>query len=422
MDREIFVYVDTAHKPAPVGRLWTRSRKGQESASFEYDRRWLANPDAFPLEPSMTLGPGPHHTLSGRALFGALGDSAPDRWGRVLMRRSERRAVERDKRTPRTLTETDFLLMVDDETRMGALRFAETECGPFHETTAATRIPPFLELPKLLSAAERFGAEKDTAEDIRLLLAPGSSLGGARPKASVRDRDGTLAIAKFPQKTDEFSAVAWESVALTLAAKAGIDTPRWRVEPVAKKQVLLLTRFDRGESARRIPFLSAMSMLGASDREPRSYMEIADAIRRYGAEPLADLAQLWRRIVFNILISNTDDHLRNHAFLFAGTQGWRLSPAYDMNPVPPEIKPRVLSTFIDLEDGSASLDLALGVAGYFKLPLLQARAVAADVARATTRWRTAAAKAGIKAAEIDRMAPAFEHRDLTNARKRALTA
>lgn len=414
MERQVFVYVDLAGQPVLVGRLWTRVRRGQESATFEYDRQWLAHPSCYSLEPALALGPGPHHTAPGRALFGALGDSAPDRWGRVLMRRSERRRAELEKRQPRTLNEIDFLMMVDDEARMGALRFSESEGGLLLAgglPAAAMRIPPLIELPRLLAASERVVSEKDTDEDIRLLLAPGSSLGGARPKAAVRERDGSLAIAKFPQKTDEMRTVLWEALALELAAKAGVRVPGWRLETVAKKPVLVLRRFDRGvDAAVRIPFLSAMSMLGAADHDTgHSYLEIADAIRQHGAEPKEDLRQLWRRIVFNVAISNTDDHLRNHAFIYEGNRGWRLSPAYDLNPVPVEFKPRILSTLIDADDGTASVELALSVAGYFLVSPAEGRKIAAEVGRAVKQWRKGAARLGLRAAEVDRMASAFEH-------------
>jgi serine/threonine-protein kinase HipA len=207
---------------------------------------------------------------------------------------------------PRTLQEIDFLLLVDDEARQGALRFAEKEGGPFLREDGAKRIPPLIELPKLLSAAEHVMEEKDTEEELRMLFAPGSSLGGARPKASVREKDGHLAIAKFPRKDDEINTVVWEAVALSLAEKSGIPVPQSRVEKIAGKPVLLLRRFDR-DGERRIPFLSAMSMLGSKDRETRSYLEIVDALRQHGAAPQADMEALWRRLVFNILISNTDD-------------------------------------------------------------------------------------------------------------------
>jgi len=411
METEVLVYVDIAGTPRLAGRLWARVRKAKESATFEYDPGWLDYENRFSLEPALTLGPGPFHTPSGKPLFGTIGDSAPDRWGRVLMRRAERRRAERAGETPRTLMEIDYLLMVDDEARQGALRFAREEGGPFLAEHDVARIPPLIDLPRLLSAAEHVVGDTDSDEDLRLLLAPGSSLGGARPKASVRDRDGHLAIAKFPHKDDEINTVLWEAVALRLAAKAGIPVPEWRVERVMNKPVLLLRRFDRIHG-QRIPFLSAMSMLGASDNDSRSYLEFVDALRRYGASPKQDMHELWRRIVFNILISNTDDHLRNHAFLYAGPDGWRLAPAYDLNPVPMDIKPRILTTAIDLDDGSASLDLAMSVVGYFELDEGKARVIAAEVGRAVATWREEAARLGLTQAEIDRMASAFEHEDL----------
>src|SRR5205809_1415953 len=224
---------------------------------------------------------------------------------------------------------------------------------------------------------------------IRLLLAPGSSLGGARPKASVRSKNGDLLIAKFPHKTDETNVVLWEALALRLARKAGIKVPFWSVEKFSRKSVLVLERFDR-LNKRRIPFLSAMSMLGAKDNETHSYLEIVDALRQHGATPKADMEALWRRIVFSILISNTDDHLRNHGFLYAGSDGWRLSPAYDLNPVPTDIKPRILTTAINEDDGTASLPLAMSVAGYFELDTAKACEIAAQVGKAVSKWRNEA--------------------------------
>jgi len=415
MDREVLVYVELQGTPCLVGRLWARLRKERESATFEYDKSWLAHAERFSLEPALKLGPGPFHTPSDKPLFGAIGDSAPDRWGRILMRRAERRRAERAGQAPRTLREIDYLLTVDDEARQGALRFSEREGGPFLADhladRAPTKIPPLLELPRLLSATEHVLDDKDSDEDLRLLLAPGSSLGGARPKASVRDRDRHLAIAKFPNKGDEVNAVLWEAVALTLAAKAGIAVPAWRLEPVAGKPVLLLRRFDR-EPGVRIPFVSAMSMLDARDNEARSYLEFVDILRRHGAAPKEDMRALWRRIVFNVLISNTDDHLRNHGFLWDGPAGWRLSPAYDLNPMPTDIRPRVLTTAIDFDDATASLKLALDVAGYFELTAGEAGQIAAEVGKAVATWRKVAARLGLTAAEIDRMASAFEHEDL----------
>lgn len=414
MDQEAIVYIDLRGATHAVGRLWARIRKGRESASFEYDRGWLTNPERFALEPALNLGEGAFHTAADRTMFGAIGDSAPDRWGRTLMRRAERKRAEAAGEAARSLREIDFLLHVDDEARQGALRFAEKEAGPFLAAEKA-RVPPLIELPRLLSATERLLDEDDTDEDLRLLLAPGSSLGGARPKASVRDKDGHLAIAKFPRRDDEINTVVWEAVALTLAAKAGLAVPEWRLETIADKPILILRRFDRAGS-QRVPFLSAMSMLGAADNEARSYLEFVDALRRHGAAPKDDMRTLWERIVFSILISNTDDHLRNHGFLYAGGAGWRLSPAYDLNPVPADIKPRVLSTAIDLDDGTASLDLALSVSRYFELKEKDAKPIVRAIADAVSTWRDAAASLGLNAAQINRMSSAFEHKDLEAAR------
>jgi len=410
-DRSLLVHVDLKGTPHLVGRLWARSRKGKESATFEYDAGWLDNPLRFALEPALTLGKGPHHAVAGRLIIGAIGDSAPDRWGRGLIQRDERRKAREEKRTPRTLLEADFLLGVGDIARQGALRFNETEGGPFLGT--GVQIPPLIQLPALLGAAMRMSEDGGSDDDLRLLLAPGSSLGGARPKASVVDKDGQLAIAKFPQHGDLYRVSLWEALALKLAGRAGIPTPDWRVEKIADRDVLLLRRFDRLGNE-RIPFLSAMSLLNAADNEPHSYMEIADALRQHGAKADDDCAQLWRRIVFSILISNSDDHLRNHGFLYE-TAGWRLSPAYDMNPVPVDIKPRILTTAIDEVDGTASLDLAFQVAPHFGVKSDKAKSIVREVGAAVAHWRETAAGLGLAAAEIERMASAFDHADTEQA-------
>jgi serine/threonine-protein kinase HipA len=410
-DKQLVVYVDLDGKPQLVGRLWARSRKGRESATFEYDAVWLKHPSRFALEPALVLSHGQHHTAAGRRLFGAIGDSAPDRWGRLLIQRDERRKAREANREPRTLNEVDYLTAVGDIARQGALRFTEAEGGPF--LAAGVQIPPLLRLSALLNASLRITADGGSDDDLKLLLAPGSSLGGARPKASVLDKDGALSIAKFPHHADLIPVIPWEAVTLTLAAKAGIPTPVWRMEKVADRNVLILRRFDR-TNGQRVPFLSAMSMLDAEDNEQRSYLEIADALRRYGAKPEEDCAQLWRRVVFNILVSNSDDHLRNHGFLY-GAGGWRLTPAYDLNPVPVDIKPRVLTTAIDEADGTASLDLAYQVAEHFGLKPDKARVIASEVGTAAKNWRAAAKGFHLSAAEIDRMASAFDHDELRKA-------
>jgi serine/threonine-protein kinase HipA len=407
-DKLVFVHLDLDGEPRLVGRMWVRSARGRESATFEYDAAWLSEPRRFALEPALVLSHGPQHTTAGRRLFGAFGDSAPDRWGRLLIQREERRKAGEEKRAPRTLSEADYLLGVADIARQGALRFLESEGGPF--LAAGVQIPPLVSLSALLNATLHITANRGSDEDLKLLLAPGSSLGGSRPKASIIDRGGSLAIAKFPQHGDLIPVNRWEAVALTLAAKAGVGTPEWRIENVAKRAVLLLRRFDR-VAEQRIPFLSALSMLDAQDNEQRSYLEIADALRQHGARPEKDCAQLWRRIVFSILIANTDDHLRNHGFLYDAAGGWRLAPAYDLNPVPLDIKPRVLTTTIDEVDGTASLELAFEVAEHFGVKPDAAKNIVGDVQAAVADWHTAAKTVGLSRDEIDRMASAFEYEE-----------
>ncbi len=414
MENEILIYLDLHGTVHLVGRMWTHMRQGRESASFEYEKSWLNLPERFSLEPALTIGPGQFHTATGRAIFESMGDSAPDRWGRLLMRRAERHRAHQAKETPRTLREIDYLLGVDDEARQGALRFATKLEGSFLAVYGTKKIPPLIGLPKLLSATERIISETESDRDLRLLLAPGSSLGGARPKASIRDKDGSLAIAKFPSKDDETSVVLWEALALMLAEKAGISVPVWRLENIMSKPVLIIRRFDR-EGSHRIPFLSAMSMLGARDNDTRSYLELVDVLRKYGTSPAKDMEALWRRIVFNILVSNTDDHLRNHGFLWHGPSGWKLSPAYDLNPVPSDIKPRILSTNIDLHDGTASLKLALEVASYFDISSEKAHIIALEVGQVVTQWKKLAAKLGLSSREMSRMESSFEHQDLQQA-------
>ena len=416
MERVIEVFVELDGASQFVGRLWSRSPKGRESASFEYDKKWIASDARFALEPLLTIDTGIHHSQPGKPLFGAIGDSAPDRWGRALMRRAERKNAEREKRTQQTLLEIDYLLQVDDRIRQGALRFREAGTTEFmaHSRPA---IPPMVELPKLLSASDRILTDTETDEDLRLLLAPGSSLGGARPKAAVLDDDGSLAIAKFPAKGDEYHVESWSCVALALASKAGITTPRYRLTTVFDQSLLLVTRFDR-EGSLRIPFLSAMSMIGADENQPHSYLELVDAIRQHGADVRRDLKELWRRILFSVLVSNVDDHLRNHGFLYdSRKRGWRLSPAYDLNPVPIDIKPRILCLMIDDRDNSASFDLTVEVGDYFGLGEDDMRAVVTDLVNSISTWRDEARRVGISVEQINRMATAFEHDEMVRAQR-----
>ena len=275
-------------------------------------------------------------------------------------------------------------------------------------------IPPLIFLPRLLAASDNVINETESDDDLNLLLAPGASLGGARPKASILDKNDQLLIAKFPRSDDEHNMVLWEAVVLKLAETAGIPVSDYEVTYVAERPVLLLRRFDRIAGA-RVPYLSAMSMLGAQDHEHHSYLEIVDALQGHGAEARADMAQLWRRVVFNVLVSNTDDHLRNHGFLYQKQDGWRLSPAFDLNPVPINAGHRILTTAIDLDDNEASLELALSVAGHFRLTLYDARKTVREVAQTVSTWRDVATQFKLSRHEIERMSSAFEHRELQDA-------
>jgi serine/threonine-protein kinase HipA len=407
MERELLVFMDMAGETVPVGRLWARTRGARETASFEYDPSWLARRDAFGLDPVLPPARGQFHT--DRPLFNAFTDPAPDRWGQTLMRRNERRRARAEGRQPRTLLAVDFLTLVDDETRLGALRFKDAGGGDFL-TSTGKRVPPVVDLPRLLSATNRIIDDKETDEDLQLILAPGTSLGGARPKASVRDKDGHLLIAKFPRKDDEWPVTRWEAATMALAEAARVEVSPWRLQLVLKKPVLMARRFDRQEG-QRIPYMSALTALDASDNEQRSYLEIAEFLRREGSQVNENLRQLWRRIVFNMLVSNTDDHLRNHGFL-RDAKGWQLAPAYDLNPMPTDVKPRIHALAIDEIGGTAALETAFEIVPTFGMTEKDARAIAAEVGSAVAGWRDTAARFGITPDEVERMASAFDHEDL----------
>lgn len=407
------VHIDLNGRTRQVGLARSNRVRGKETVLFEYADAWLDDSGRFSLQPALAMTRGTFAPPAGQAVFGSIGDSAPDTWGRRLMQRAERRSSERESRAVRTLAESDYLLGVADETRLGALRFRRVGEEEFQAPVRAG-VPALIELGRLLQITERILRDEETDEDLQLIFAPGSSLGGARPKASVIDRYGHLSIAKFPKETDDYSVETWEEIALRLAGKAGITTPKHELIKVAGKAVLLSRRFDR-EGAIRIPFLSAMSMMAAKDGERGSYPEIVDALTRHGAQARTDAHALYGRVVFNVLISNVDDHLRNHGFLWLGKAGWSLSPAYDLNPVPADIKARVLTTNINLDEGTCSIDLLESAAEFFGLSLPRARAIIKEVATVTATWRETAKEVGARSAEINRMASAFEHDDLGRA-------
>lgn len=409
---DVEVHIALADSTQRVGTLYAPERGGDRApVVFEYHPDWLEHKDAFSLEPALQLGRGAYAPLAG--LYGSIGDSAPDTWGRRLMQRAERKRAEREARNPRTLTELDYLLGVSDRARLGALRFRVTEDGAFLAEEGAG-VPGLVDLGKLLAVTERIERDEESEEDLRMIFAPGSSLGGARPKASVLDQHGALSIAKFAKETDDYRIELWEAIALDLARQAGIRVPDHALHEVAGKAVLISKRFDR-EGERRIPFLSALSMMGIKDGERASYPELVDVLTRNGADAAADASELYRRMIFNILISNVDDHGRNHGFLWQDRGGWVLSPAYDLNPVPVDVKARVLSTNISLDEATCDLGLALSVAEYFGLKSANAVAIVTEVASAVRNWAAAAEQRGARPAEIKRMASAFEHEDLAKA-------
>lgn len=406
MNEQISVYIELEGKVYLTGRLYIHSRRSNESASFEYDPKWLKHPLRFSLDPTLKLGEGAFHTGPGKKLFGAIGDSAPDRWGRNLMDRAAKLGAKSGNKPLRHLREVDYLLGVNDIARQGALRFSLTEGGDFLESNPSESIPPMTELPKLLNSADSFIKDGGNDDTIRVLLVPGSSLGGARPKATVRNNKSELLLAKFPGPDDTYDEVSWEAITLNLASNAGIKTPGYDLINVSGRKVLLLNRFDRMGGI-RVPFISGMSMLESSDHDKRSYLELADVIRIYGANPRSDLHELWRRIVFTVLVSNTDDHMRNHGFLYAGSDGWTLSPMYDVNPDP--TGKRTLNTSIDMYDFSASIELALSVHSYFDLTLQESKSIAREMAEKTAQWHTEAKSKGLQKRDIDLLETAFEH-------------
>ncbi len=344
-------------------------------------------------------------------MFGVFADSCPDRWGRLLMKRHEAILAKKEERKPRRLTDLDFLLGVYDKTRMGALRFSLSESGPFVSDDKDLATPPWTTLRKLESASLAFEKNEDGMEEkwLKQLLAPGSSLGGARPKASVSAPDGSLWIAKFPSKNDDVNIGAWEMVAHDLAVLCGLDVPEARLESFSKiGSTFLVKRFDR-EGSRRIHFASAMTLLGKNDganaADGSSYLELASLIRKYGDTPKKDLQELWRRIVFNMAVSNTDDHLRNHGFILS-KEGWRLSPAYDVNP---NADGDVLSLNVDTNNNLIDFDLALSVAKLYEMPQKQALEDLNEIRNTVeASWRKLAQNYGINRSEIESMSPAFD--------------
>lgn len=408
--KTIYVYENwLSENPSLIGRLYVDTVRGGESYSFEYDNAWLTNPAAVMLDPDLNLYSGRQYPV-GKEKFGLFADSSPDRWGRILMKRRERILAEKEGRKPRTLTQSDYLLGVYDETRMGALRFALEEGGAFVSDDVDTPTPPWTSLRTLEEASREF--EKDerglTDKWLKQLLKPGSSLGGARPKASVLAPNGELWIAKFPSKHDEGNVGAWEKVAHDLARLCGLNVPESRLEKFSKSgSTFLVKRFDR-DGFRRIHFSSAMTMLGKTDgagaRDGVGYLDMVSFIKSNGASPKEDLIELWKRVVFNMAVSNTDDHLRNHGFLLA-KNGWRLSPLYDVNPVEEGDE---LALNVSENDNRISLELAIETAHYYGIKKDDAEQMVGEIlATVRDNWEQIAKQCGLSRTDIEDKRPAF---------------
>ena len=407
--KTIYIYECwSSDQPSLMGCLFVDVLRGKESVSFEYDTKWLkAHPGQYFLDPDLQLYRGRQYAPMDKTLFGIFADSCPDRWGRLLMRRREAIQAAREGRKPKQLSETDYLLGVHDEGRMGALRFSLHVGGPFLSCDSDMAAPPWVILRDLEAASLAFEQDEDTLNDrwLRQLIAPGSSLGGARPKATVRASDGTLWIAKFPSKQDENNTGAWEQVAHELAKVCGLNVPESKLERYSDAgSTYLVKRFDR-VGMRRIHFSSAMSLLGQTDGASNSsYLDLVDFITKAGAQPKEDLTELWKRIVFSMAVSNTDDHLRNHGFLLT-KKGWRLSPMYDVNPVP---YGEMLSLNVSLDDSRIDLDLAFEVASFFGLTPEEAASAAQNILTTIrNQWRSIAATCGLNREAQNEMTQAF---------------
>ena len=411
---QVFADWQTMSEPQLMGFLSAIQIRGKEIFSFEYDKEWLRlNPDKHNLDPDLKLYSGPQYLNDTKSNFGIFMDSSPDRWGRLLMRRREAAMARLEDRKEQLLFETDYLLGVYDQHRMGAIRFKTDNEGNFLSDNKVMAAPPFTSLRELEQAS--LNLEKADSIDnpdylkwLNMLIAPGSSLGGARPKASVMDSKNNLWIAKFPSNFDDRDTGAWEMVVNELAQKSGIQMAEAMIQKFSVRHHTYLTkRFDRISTTKRIHFASAMTLLGHSDgtdyQDGASYLHIAEFIMRNGANVERNLEQLWRRIVFNICVSNTDDHLRNHGFLLTN-QGWTLSPAYDINPIETGTG---LKLNISENDNALDLNLASEVAPFFRVDQLQAKQIIAEIKEVISTWQMVANKYKIGRNEQEMISKAF---------------
>ena len=409
LEKKIYVFADFyPFDNELIGTLFVSQVRGKELFSFEYNKDWLTRGN-FLLDPGLELYMGRQYPATEQNLFGIFTDSCPDRWGRRLMNRREELRARASNEKPAKLMESDFLLGVYDESRMGGLRFKTDIDGDYLANDSEYATPPWTSLRELEQASLSFEEDRTYEEKwLKQLLAPGSSLGGARPKASVLAPDGSLWIAKFPSKNDDFDMGAWEMVAHDLAKMCGLNAPEAQIKKFSSLgSTYLVKRFDR-EGKNRIHFASAMTMLGKSDgagfEDGSSYLDIASFIKSNGAKPRNDLAELWKRIVFSMAISNTDDHLRNHGFLL-NIEGWVLSPLYDVNP---DIYGEYLSLNIDVSSSAIDFDLIISASKYYGIDAKHATEAVKEITEIVKKnWQRLANKYGISKNEIDRMHPAF---------------
>lgn len=393
-----------------MGVLHRQSSRAGDVYSFEFDDEWLARKDSVVLDPDLFPVRGRNYPPVNRTQFGVFMDSSPDRWGRTLMQRRETLRAAQEQRPVRSLTDWDYLLGVHDRSRLGALRFRATPQSAYLDDADVNAAPPLTSLREL-DAAVRTLESADQTQDARIdavldqLLVPGSSLGGARPKASVVDEENRLCIAKFPSRQDEWDVGAWEFIAHKLAARAGLRVPSTRcLKLTSDGHTFLAQRFDRTREGRRVAFVSAMTLLQRLDGESgASYLELVDLLQSRGSQTSIDCEELFRRVVFSICISNTDDHLRNHGFIVEPT-GLTLSPVFDINPNPQR---RQLSLAIDESDATPNLEVAMAASKAYGLSLSRARDIVNDVSKATAPWSTEAKSLGIRRNELELMRPAF---------------
>ena len=410
-EKTIYVYDSFSDgMPVLLGRLHVGTIKNGETYSFEYDENWLKkNKLLVNLDPELQPFIGRQFPVE-KNIFGLFADASPDRWGRLLMNKRERVLAVKEGRKPKKLYDTDYLLGVYDETRMGGIRFKLDPEGTFLSDNKDTSVPPWTSLRTLEEASRRFEKDETGISEkwLEQLIKPGSSLGGARPKATVVDVSGQLWIAKFPSKNDESDTGAWEKVVSDLAKTCGLNVPESKLEKFSKYgSTFLIKRFDRcGKN--RIHFASAMTLLsktdGASAEDGTSYLDIVGFIRANGVNPKEDLLELWKRIAFNMAVNNTDDHLRNHAFILDG-RGWKLSPLYDVNPIPYGDE---LSLLVDEKDNSISIELCIRTAPKFGLSETFARTCAAGMLQIIRdNWERLAKEYGLSRGQIEYMRPAF---------------